>query len=107
LSQYTVDCQQKFFKHGETDIASLLSSLQVPNISNPDDIQSIKHYVDHQQDQMKQQIGGLEDSIRKLRCALEKSVAPSFPSIILGFGRQTECEPCTCHDQKLTCTSIT
>jgi hypothetical protein len=24
-----------------------------------------------------------------------------------GFGRQTECEPCTCQDQKLTCTAIT
>jgi hypothetical protein len=29
---------------------------------------------------MKQQIGGLEESIRKLTCTLEKSVAPSFPS---------------------------
>jgi hypothetical protein len=24
-----------------------------------------------------------------------------------GFGRQTECEPCTCQDQKLTYTAIT
>jgi hypothetical protein len=29
---------------------------------------------------MKQQIGGLEESIRKLTRTLEKSVAPSFPS---------------------------
>jgi hypothetical protein len=29
---------------------------------------------------MKQQIGGLEESIRKLTCTLEKSIAPSFPS---------------------------
>jgi hypothetical protein len=80
LSQYTVDRHQKIVKHGETDIISLLSSLQVPNISKPDDIQSIKQYVDHQQNQMKQQIGGLEESIRKLTRTLEKSVAPSFPS---------------------------
>jgi hypothetical protein len=80
LSQYTVDRHQKVVKHGETDIASLLSSLQVPNVSKPDDIQSIKQYVDHQQNQMKQQIGGLEESIRKLTRTLEKSVAPSFPS---------------------------
>jgi hypothetical protein len=66
LSQYTVDHHQKVVKHGEIDVASLLSSLQVPNISKPDDIQSIKQYVDHQQNQMKQQIGGLEESIRKL-----------------------------------------
>jgi hypothetical protein len=46
LSQYTVDRQQKVVKHGETDVASLLSSLQVPNISKLDDIKSINHYVD-------------------------------------------------------------
>jgi hypothetical protein len=80
LSLYTVDRHLKVVKHGETDVASLLSSLRVPNVSKPDDIQSIKQYVDHQQNQMKQQIGGLEESIRKLTRTLEKSVAPSFPS---------------------------
>jgi hypothetical protein len=80
LSQYTVDHHQKVIKHGETDVASLLSSLQVPNVSKPDDIQSIKYYVDQRQDQMKQQIVGLEESIRKLTRTLEKSVAPSFSS---------------------------
>jgi hypothetical protein len=53
LSQYMVDRHQKVVKHGETDIASLLSSLQIPNVSKPDDIQSIKWYVDQQQNQMK------------------------------------------------------
>ena len=47
LSQYTVDRHQKVVKHGETDVTSLLSSLQVPNVSKPDDIQSIRRYVDH------------------------------------------------------------
>jgi hypothetical protein len=45
LLQYTVDRHQKVVKHGETDVASLLSSLQVTNVSKPNDIQSIKHYV--------------------------------------------------------------
>jgi hypothetical protein len=80
LSQYMVDRHQKVVKHGETDVTCLLSLLQVPNVSKPNDIQSIKQYVDHQQNQMKQQIGGLEESIRKLTRTLEKSVAPSFPS---------------------------
>jgi hypothetical protein len=80
LSQYTVDRHHYVVKHGETDDTSLLSSLQIPNVSKPDDTQSIKHYVDQQQNQMKQQIGGLEESIRKLSRSLEKSVAPSFPS---------------------------
>jgi hypothetical protein len=75
-----VDRHQKVIKHGETDVTSLLSSLQVPNVSKSDDIQSIKQFVDNQQNQMKQQIGGLEESIRKLTRTLEKSIAPSFPS---------------------------
>jgi hypothetical protein len=75
-----MDRHQKVVKHGETDVASLLSLLQVPNVSKPDGIQSIKKYVDQQQDQMKQQIAGLEESIRKLIRSLEKSVAPAFPS---------------------------
>jgi hypothetical protein len=54
LSQYTMDHHQKVVKHGETNVSSLLSSLQVPNVSKPDDIQSIKQYVDQQQNQMKQ-----------------------------------------------------
>jgi hypothetical protein len=33
--------------------------------------------VDQQQNQMKSQIGGLKESIRKLTHSLEKSVAPS------------------------------
>jgi hypothetical protein len=80
LSQYTVDRHQKIVKHGYTDVTSLISLLQVPNVSKPDDIQSIKQYVDHQQNQTKQHIGGLEESIRNLTRTLEKSVAPSFPS---------------------------
>jgi predicted transcriptional regulator len=75
-----VDCHQKVVKHEETNVASLLSSLQSPNVSKPDDIQYIKQYVDQQHNQMKQQIGELEESIRKLTRSLEKSVVSSFPS---------------------------
>jgi hypothetical protein len=80
MLQYTMDRHQKVIKHGETDAASLLSLLQIPNISKPNDIQSTKQYVDHQQNQMKQHIGGLEESIRILTRSLEKSIALSFPS---------------------------
>jgi hypothetical protein len=38
LSEYMVDRHQKVVKHGETDVASLLSSLQVPNVSKPNNI---------------------------------------------------------------------
>jgi hypothetical protein len=68
-----VDRHQQVVKHGEIDVASLLflsqsllTSLQVLNVSKHDDIQSIKQYEDHQQNEMKQYIGGLEKSIRKV-----------------------------------------
>jgi hypothetical protein len=54
LSQFTVDRHPDVVKHGEIEVASLLPSLQISNVSKPDDIQSIKQYVDQQQDQMKQ-----------------------------------------------------
>jgi accessory colonization factor AcfC len=60
LSQFTVDRHQKVVKHGEIEVAYLLPSLQISNVSKPDNIQSIKQCVDQQQDQMKQKIGGLE-----------------------------------------------
>jgi hypothetical protein len=44
----TVDRHQKVVKHGEIEVAYLVPSLQIPNISKPDDIQSIKQYVDQQ-----------------------------------------------------------
>jgi hypothetical protein len=48
LSQFTVDRHQKVVKHGEIEVAYLVPSLQIPNVSKPDDIQSIKQYVDQQ-----------------------------------------------------------
>ncbi|KAL5668468.1 hypothetical protein ACJX0J_020689, partial [Zea mays] len=69
---YTRQAKEKVLSQYTTDVASLLSSLRIPNVSKPDDIQSIKQFVDQQQNQMKQQIGRLEESIRKLTRSLEK-----------------------------------
>jgi hypothetical protein len=77
LSQFTVDRHQKITKHGGIEI-TLLPFLQISDVSKSNDIQSIKQYVDHQQNQMKQQIGGLEETIRKITRTFEKSGAPSF-----------------------------
>jgi hypothetical protein len=74
LSYFTVDRHQKITKHGEIEIASLLPSLRISNVSNSDDIQSINQ----RQDEMKQQIGGLKETIRKVKRTFEKFVAPSF-----------------------------
>jgi hypothetical protein len=71
------------YQTSRVEITSLLLSSQVPNVSKSDDIQSIKQYVDQQQDQMKQHIGGLEKPLMELTRAFEKSVAPSFLSYLI------------------------
>jgi hypothetical protein len=43
-------CHQKVVKRGEIEVASILPLLQISNVTKPDDIQSIKQYVDQQQD---------------------------------------------------------
>jgi hypothetical protein len=50
LSHFTVDRHQKIIKQGEIKIDSLVPSLPNSNISNSNDNQSIKHYIDQQRD---------------------------------------------------------
>jgi hypothetical protein len=54
LLHFTVVYHQKITMHGEIEIASLLPLLQISNVSESNDIQSIKQYVDQQQNQIKQ-----------------------------------------------------
>jgi hypothetical protein len=39
--------------------------------------------------------------------ARARGSAPTRLAVTPGFGRQTECEPCTCQDEKLTYIAIT
>jgi hypothetical protein len=43
------------------------------------------------------------NSIEKIKI---KAAQPTHLPPKLGFGRQTECKPCTCQDQKLTYIAI-
>jgi predicted ATP-dependent Lon-type protease len=46
LSHFMVDRHQKIIKQGEIKLYSLVTSLQKSNVSNPNENQSIKHYID-------------------------------------------------------------
>ena len=46
LSHFMVDRHQKIIKQGEIKLDSLVTSLQNRNVSNPNENQSIKHYID-------------------------------------------------------------
>jgi hypothetical protein len=58
----------------------LLPSLQNPNVSKSNDIQSLKQYIDLQGNQLQQHIGGIEETLKKLTHTIEKYVVSSFPS---------------------------
>jgi hypothetical protein len=60
-------------------MSSLLPSSQTHHVSKTDDIQSLRHYIDEQRDQLKQYIGGMEEYFRKMKRAFEKSAIPNFP----------------------------
>jgi hypothetical protein len=59
LSHFTVNRHQKIIKQGEIKLDSFVPSLKNGNVSNSNDNQYIKHYVDQQWDQLKQRMGGV------------------------------------------------
>jgi hypothetical protein len=61
-------------------MSSLRPTIPILNVSKTDDIQSLRHYIDEQRDQIKQHMGSMEEDVRKIKRAFEKSTIPNFPS---------------------------
>jgi hypothetical protein len=64
---------------GDRDVISP-TIVSKPHVSKTDDIQSLIHYIDGQQNQLKQYMGSTEEDFRKMKRAFEISTIPSFPS---------------------------
>jgi hypothetical protein len=74
-----VDRHQKIAGQGECDLTSLRPTALAPNVSKTDNVQSLRHYIDDHQDQLKQYIEGMGRKFWKMTRVLEKSVVSNFP----------------------------
>jgi hypothetical protein len=97
-----VDRNNKVVQHRATDLASLRSTPDIPNVSNTNELQSLKNYVDEQREQMQSIIGGMQNDYRRLARAFDKSSIANFPSHEVELGGNTRnTSTIGCHDQPL------
>jgi hypothetical protein len=80
LANFKVDRNNKVVRHRAMDPASLRLTPDIPNVSNTNELQSLKNYVDEQREQMQNIIGGMQNDYRRLVHAFDKSNITNFPS---------------------------
>jgi hypothetical protein len=100
LANFKVDRNNKVVRHRATDPASLRPTPDIPYVSNTNELQSLKNYVDEQREQMQNIIGDMQNDYRRLVRAFDKSSIASFPSHEVELGdnaRNTSARGC--HDQ--------
>jgi hypothetical protein len=100
LANFKVDRNNKVVRQRAMDLASLWPTLDIPNVSNTNELQSLKNYVDEQREQMQNIIGGMQNDYRTLVHAFDKSSIANFPSheVELG-GNMRNTSAIGCHDQ--------
>jgi hypothetical protein len=102
LANFKVDRNNKVVRQRATDPASLQPTLDIPNVSNTNELQSLKNYVDEQREQMQSIIGGMQNDYRRLARAFDKSSIANFPSHEVELGGNTRnTSAIGCHDQPL------
>ncbi len=102
LANFKVDRNNKVVRHRATDPASLRPAPDIPNVSNTNELQSLKNYVDEQREQMQNIIGDMQNDYRRLARAFDKSSIANFPSHEVELGGNTRnTSAIGCHDQPL------
>jgi hypothetical protein len=100
LANFKVDRNNKVVRQPATDSASLRLTPDIPNVSNTNELQSLKNYVDEQREQMQNIIGGMQNDYRRLVRAFDKSTIANFPSHEIELGENTHnTSTIGCHDQ--------
>jgi hypothetical protein len=100
LANFKVDRNNKVVRQRATDPASLRPTPYIPNVSNTNELQSLKNYVDEQWEQMQNIIGGMQNDYRRLVCTFDKSTIANFPSHEVELGGNTRnTSAIGCHDQ--------
>jgi hypothetical protein len=90
----------KVVQQRATDLASLRPTAATPKVSDTNELQSLKNYIDEQQDQMQNIIGGMQNDYRRLVRAFDKSTIANFPLHEVELRENTRDSSTTgCHDQ--------
>jgi hypothetical protein len=99
LANFKVDRNNKVVRHRATDPASLRPTPEIPNVSNTNELQSLRNYVDEKREQMQNIIGGMQSDYRRLVRAFDKSNIAHFPSHEVELGGNTRnTSAIGCHD---------
>ena len=100
LANFKMDRNNKFVRHRATDPASLQPTPDIPNVSNTNELQSLRNYVEEQREQMQNIIGGMQSDFKRLVRAFDKSSIANFPSHEVELGDNTRNTSVKgCHDQ--------
>jgi hypothetical protein len=60
LTNFKMDRNNKVVRQRATDLASLRPSMTTPKVSNTNELQSLKNYIDEQREQMQHIVGGIQ-----------------------------------------------
>jgi hypothetical protein len=100
LADFKVDRNNKVIRQRATDLASLRPTTNTPNVSNTNELQSLKAYIDEQREQMQRIVGDIQNDHKRLVRALDKSTIANIPSHEVELREYTRDSSATgCHDQ--------
>jgi hypothetical protein len=100
LANFKVDRNNKVVRHRARDPASLRPTPEIPNVSNANELQSLRNYVDEQREQMQNIIRDMQKDYMRLVRAFDKSSIANFPSHEVELGDNTRNTSARgCHDQ--------
>jgi hypothetical protein len=95
-----VDRNNKVVQQWATDPASLRPTPDIPNVSNTNELQSLKAYIDEQREQMQHIVGGIQKDYKRIVRAFDKSTVANFQSREVELGENTHnASAIGCHDQ--------
>jgi hypothetical protein len=84
-----VDRNNKVVHHRATDLASLRPATAISKVSETNEIQSLRAYIDEKGDQIQQIIGGMQNDYKRLVRRFDKSTVVNVPSHEFESGENT------------------
>jgi hypothetical protein len=89
LANFKVDRNHKVARQWATDLAALRPATTTPKVSETNEIQSLRAYIDEKRDQMQQIIGDMQNDYKRLALTFDKSNVANFPSHEVETGENT------------------